>query len=235
MNISHEDDGLRQQLIMNLSDQFVIQENLYTYGNREYKFWSLVDPNSLLDEATLEAPHEQLEWQPYWGQLWDASHGMCHELVQMNVSGLSVLDLGCGLGIVGAVAASLGAQVLLADNAPPALEFARLNCWPWRSQVSIELVDWTNDDLGRKFDLILGADIIYDSATLAELSVFFRKHTNAGSRILLSEPSRAMTNDLIKTICGLGWRSSQKVGQVSGVETRIRFFELIPQIEHVVQ
>src|SRR5687767_3613897 len=44
---------------------------------------------------------------------------------------VSVLDLGCGMGLAGTAAAALGHRVTFADLEAPALLFARLNSLPW--------------------------------------------------------------------------------------------------------
>ena len=73
-----------------------------------------------------------------------------------------VLDLGCGMGLAGTVAAALGAHVLFADLEPPALLFAALNSLPWRDRIRTRRTNWRTDDLGQQFPLILGADILYE-------------------------------------------------------------------------
>ena len=84
----------------------------------------------------------ELLWQPYWAEDWESSRALCRLLLNRAIQGISILDLGCGLGLTGAVAASRGAKVILADNARPALEFSEINCWKWNHLCSYREVDW---------------------------------------------------------------------------------------------
>ncbi|HMO14319.1 MAG TPA: methyltransferase [Pirellulaceae bacterium] len=226
MSNSTEQDGERQQLLNRLSRSYEIHERTLRFGSTDFHFWALVDPNTLLDEVTLQASHAELPWQPYWGQLWDATHGLCEELMHLDLEDRTVLDLGCGLGIAGAVAASRGARVLLADNAIPALDFAKLNCWLWRDQTKVQFLDWNTDDLQQKFDLIVGADIVYDSTAIPGLSRFLRKHVACDSRILLSETYRVMTDDLIKLFRQDRWKIRERTCPPQLDRRKVRIFEL---------
>ena len=65
---------------------------------------------------------------PYWTELWPAAVAMAHYIVQrLPLDGRRVLELGCGLGLVGVVAALHGARVLCTDYEEAALAFARHN------------------------------------------------------------------------------------------------------------
>ena len=221
----------RQALLDHLETQYRLKELKFNFGDEAFVFWGLANPESILDEMTLEASHDQLSWQPYWAQLWDAAIGMCHELAQRSeLAGKRVLDLGCGLGATGAVAAAKGANVLMVDNAPPALEFAILNSWQWRDCVQAQRLDWTTGNLDEKFDWILGADIVYDPRDLQQLDSFWRKHLSSSGQVLLSEPSRAMTGDLMKTLSQLGWSWHEYSREFPGIDCEIQFFEMSPDV-----
>ena len=113
----------------------------------------------------------------------------------LSLSSMSLLDLGCGMGLSGSVAAALGARVMFADIEPPALLFARLNSLPWRRRVRARRVNWKTDQLGEKFDVILGADIVYERGQWEYLEPFWRGHLKPGGVVMLGEPGR-QTGDL---------------------------------------
>src|SRR5262245_44485176 len=63
---------------------------------------------------------------PYWAELWPAAVAMAHYMTErLPLTGRRVLELGCGLGLVGIVAALQGARVLSTDYEAAALAFAR--------------------------------------------------------------------------------------------------------------
>jgi predicted nicotinamide N-methyase len=117
-----------------------------------------------------------------------------------------VLDLGCGMGLSGTSAAALGARsILFADLEAPALLFARLNSLPSAPRVRARRTDWRRDNLRQRFDLILGADILYERKQWDHLEPFWRAHLAPGGSILLGEPGRP-TGDLFpEWIRPRGW------------------------------
>lgn len=165
---------------------------------------------------------------PYWAQLWESSLGMgaflVHHWAQMNppdhpsaVARLAkrlmsqrgrarVLDLGCGMGLTGAVAARLGAEVTFADLEPAALLFARLNSLRDSAHCHYRRLNWRTDTLDRHFDLILGADVLYERRQWEPLDRFFRQHLAPGGAVLLGEPGRVTGDDYPAWITQRGWQ-----------------------------
>ncbi|CAN9498124.1 unnamed protein product [Ophioblennius macclurei] len=102
--------------------------------------------------------------------VWDAAVVMCMylELGEVELRGKKMIELGAGAGLVGIVAAILGAQVTVTDRLP-ALDLLTTNVkfnLPADSlgSASVSELNW-GQNLERYppggFDLILGADIVY--------------------------------------------------------------------------
>ncbi|XP_063827385.1 protein N-lysine methyltransferase METTL21D-like [Ostrinia nubilalis] len=108
--------------------------------------------------------------------VWDASLVLAKYLETMCqhkpdfLSGIKVLELGSGLGVVGLTAATLGAQVTLTDL-PEALPLLRLNINENKTKIgsmggyataeSLVWGDSTSEILKEEFDMIVMADCVY--------------------------------------------------------------------------
>ena len=207
---------LRQRLLNRLHRRYLTVTQPMEIGSLRFAFTRIADPDRVLDEVAEEADRlervsgkrnadEQLHL-PYWAELWDSALGVARFLVRHPPTrGALVLDLGCGMGLAGAVAAGLGARVTLADLEPPALLFARLNSLPWRRRVRTRRIDWRNQTLSCRFDLILGADILYERAQWEYLERFWRAHVADGGAIVLGEPGRQTGDGFLDWIGSREW------------------------------
>ncbi len=169
---------------------------------------------------------------PYWAELWDSSIGIAQYLLRLlpgRLDGQSALDLGCGMGLAGCVAAHLGAAVCFADLEPDALLFARLNSLPYAERVRARRLDWRHDRLSERFDLILGADILYERSQWEWLETFWLGHLACGGRVLLGEPGRQTGEQFLAWIANRPWQVHQFSETVPSRPTPIRLFELTPQ------
>jgi predicted nicotinamide N-methyase len=200
-------DRLRRHLLYRIHQRYETTTQRVRFGNAEFDFTRIKDPDSVLDQVAEEEDRRERRSQrrldgdelhlPYWAELWDSAPGLAQFLVKRHSTAtpLSVLDLGCGMGLSGTVAAALGHRVLFADLESPALLFATLNSVPFRDRVRTRRLDWQRDTLDERFDLILGADILYERAQWQHLEPFWRRHLAPGGAIVLGEPGR-QTGDL---------------------------------------
>lgn len=194
----------RLKLLARLQRQRRIVTEPLVVGQLSWPFTRVANPDQVLVEMERQS---NSTWQPYWVEVWSSGRVLAEQLERCELAQWKVLDLGCGLGTVGAVAAARGARVLMVDAAPPALLFARLNSWPWRKRVATRRLDWRCDTLGsRRFRLIVGADILYERSEWEYLEPFWRRHLERGGQVLLGEPGRRVGDEFERWLHDRGWQ-----------------------------
>lgn len=243
MTAAQPDDStsrLRQELLARIQRRFETITDTYEIGGRSFSFLRIADPNRVLDEIAEaedrreresgERQHGDQLHLPYWAELWDSALAVVRMLAQerhtMGLENRRVLDLGCGMGLTGSVAAMFGAQVTFADLETPALLFARYNSLPWRERVEARRVNWRTDHLGECYDLIIGADILYERAQWEALELFWREHLARGGEVLLGEPGRPTGDLFIDWIQARRWRLLIRNQPVETRSTPVRLFWL---------
>ena len=143
-----------------------------------------VSPEDLIDE---EAFAED-EFLPYWAELWPAATALAEALP--DVSGLRVVELGCGLGVTSLVAATKGARVTATDWAPEAIELLRANAERNGIALRAEVRDW-REPWDERFDLALAADVLYERRNVEPLLARLRELAPAALVGLAGRPYEA--------------------------------------------
>lgn len=150
-----------------------------------------VDPDSLLaDEDVLEASRTD-DYMPYWASLWPAASQMAGVLSEADWSpGTPVLELGCGLGLVGIAGLRRGWDVLMTDYEPQAVSAAALNAerngYPG---VRTQVLDWRNPPAS-EWPLVLACDVLYESRNHEPLLAALVRLVAAGGCCWLGDPGR---------------------------------------------
>jgi 2-polyprenyl-3-methyl-5-hydroxy-6-metoxy-1,4-benzoquinol methylase len=199
----------RARLLARMRRRYPLKCRVVNVSGMALEITGVEDPDQVLlemEQGILAAGREEPRWQPYWAESWESAVALGNCVAEWQLASKSVLDLGCGLGLAGIVAAARGADVLLADAAPPALLFARYNAWPWRDQVRTARIDWREDRIQRQFDLILGADVLYDLQDWPYLHAFWRQHLRPGGAVLIGEPGRRSADDWPAWAQTQGWQ-----------------------------
>lgn len=242
MQSPHNHIGRRLRLLARIHRRFETVTEPLRVGELALNFTRIADPNRVLDQVAAEEDRrdklagkrrdgEELHL-PYWAELWDSSLAIIEFLAQIlpqfDITKMSVLDLGCGMGLTGTVAAAMGAKVLFADLEPEALLFARLNAIKYHNRIRTRRLNWQTARLSEQFDLIIGADILYDKTQWVFLEPFWRRHLRAGGTVLLGEPGRQTGDLFLEWIKPYPWSLTQVKKNVSTRSAPIRIFQLKP-------
>jgi predicted nicotinamide N-methyase len=160
---------------------------------REIELWCVAELESLVDARELLRADNPPD-PPYWALPWIGARAIAARLLDsLPASGASVLEIGCGLGLAGVAAGLGGASVMFSDYVPAALEFANANAELNKLRAyETRLADFTRDHLGRVFDLVIAADVVYEPPSYEPLVAFLDEHVVAeGGQVLLTESLRA--------------------------------------------
>ncbi len=135
----------------------------------------LIDPDGMdvpLTEAETSAIFEN---PPYWSFCWGSGKALAQQLLQNPdlVRGKTVLDFGCGSGVVAIAAVKAGAaRVIACDIDPVALAATRHNARLNNVELAY-LEDFFS--LQESVDVLLAADVLYDPDNLPLLRAFCEK------------------------------------------------------------
>jgi ETFB lysine methyltransferase len=150
-----------------------------------------------------EKEFQQEDRFPYWAELWPSSVGLGEHILENRdyFNGKKVLELGCGLGLAGIAARAAGADVVFSDYDPLALEFTRRNFKRnFNQQPRAQLLDWRSPVLQDTYDIIIGADILYERKMLNPVLETCRQGLGEDGLMYMAEPGRIVAGDFLKTI-----------------------------------
>lgn len=175
----------------------IVEEEVLAGGRR----WRLLRPAEV--ELTPETDPDAI---PFWMDLWESSVALAGYL-RLHAGRLPrrALELGSGLGMAGLGAAASGLEVVLSDVFPDALAFARLNALRNGLDLTCVAFDWRRPALGRRFPLVLGADLLYEPTLHAPLRGALSACLEPGGLALLADPSRRYGLDFMAGLESQGW------------------------------
>ena len=153
--------------------------------------FSLVHPRdaeALIDEAAFNRD----ERLPYWADVWPASIALARRVRGLSGKGHSLLELGCGVGLVAAAALRAGFDVTATDYYDEALTFARMN---GLSNAGREphtmLLDWRQLPAAiPAFDVVAASDVLYERTLGALVARTIAMTLAENGRALISDPGR---------------------------------------------
>jgi predicted nicotinamide N-methyase len=140
---------------------------------------------------------------PYWADVWPSSIILAEKLLELDGSGRTALELGCGVGLSTLAATSAGFDVLSTDYYEDALDVTRANVFRNLGTVArTRLVDWRHfpEDLGT-FDLVFASDVLYEKEYAELLPILLRRLLVPGGIALIADPGRVAAPVFVEA-CG---------------------------------
>ena len=159
-----------------------------------FGLWVLDDPDATLDAITQEEFDRNDERMPYFAMVWASAESLVLKVLDgPRRDGQHVLDLGCGLGACGFAAASMGARVTFFDWEPRALEIVTASAHKQQAapgMFDLHVGDWRQPPPFGPFDLILGADVLYERRNAPAVAAFLARHLKPGAEAWIADPGR---------------------------------------------
>jgi predicted nicotinamide N-methyase len=202
MDLAEVHSYVLSQLPPKLAERLPLETVSVPIGGRIWRIITVQNQDELLAVA------DQLEHIPYGYLLWESAIGLAQLLLEHYpvLTGKRILELGCGVGLPGLVAAHLGADVWQTDHEQNALMLATVNA---RQNGVTNLqqfaADWRTWAHSVRYDLLLGADILYERAMHPFLETIFWQNLAPQGRLLLSDPSRPQALDFVAAMEKRGW------------------------------
>lgn len=165
-------------------------------GIKGRKF-TLLTPKFIEEHIDSETPLHDF---PLWAKVWEASWVLADFIAGLPTDpGKRFIEIGCGLGLVGVVAASFGHKVVMTEHNAEALGFARanveLNHCP---DVEILDLDWNSPSLYGRFDYIVGSEVVYHEKDFEPLKNLFERLLKPEGEVILCEGVRRTSLDFFK-------------------------------------
>src|SRR5262245_32394854 len=161
--------------------------------------------DGLLDHPAVHRAFDEDEYMPYWADLWPAARMLAKAILRESWAGQGALEFGCGLGLPGVVALSVGLHVTFSDYDPCALRFAadnaRINGF---TDFQTLLLDWRNPPADLKVPVLLGSDLIYEIRNVEPMVQFIKHVLAPGGLCLITDQDRVPAQALRETLSAQG-------------------------------
>ena len=220
---SRDVGALRDRLVR----RFRTVSSVLRVDDRELSLIHPANAEDLIDEAEFERD----ERLPYWADIWPSARVLATHVARLKGRGRSLLELGCGAGLVATSAALAGFRVCATDYYEDALRFTELNVAEHTGEVpETRLVDWRKlpRDLGR-FDLVVGSDVLYERAYGGLVARAVDITLKRGGEAVIADPGRIAADDFVRDAAerGLQLVAHEQVPFVEGaIRQKISLYRL---------
>lgn len=149
---------------------------------------------------------------PLFGLVWPSSKVLANLMLDYDVKGLRILEVGCGIGLSSLILNQREMDISATDYHPEVKSFLEKNVKLNEGKpIPFTRTGWAdeNDDLG-KFDLIIGSDLLYESDHSELLSEFIENHSNKECEVIIVDPGRGNFNKFSQKMVDFGYEHSRR-------------------------
>lgn len=183
-------------------------------GAFDLKLETFKDLDQTIDDLCASLPQDSKidplseDLCPYFGVVWPSAIALSKELLRLEkvLQDKTLLELGCGLAIPSFVASTLKAKVLATDFHQDVEPFLKANQKLNQISFNYQKLNWNQDDLGQKFDFVIGSDILYESRHPQAVAKALIKFVKPQGEIILADPGRSYLQQFVTSMNQLGFK-----------------------------
>ena len=150
------------------------------------------------------------QW-PLFGVVWPSSMVLAHLMVDFDIAGKRILEVGCGMALTSLLLNHRQADITATDYHPESEDFLLQNVNLNKGKpIPFVRTGWADapSNLG-KYDLILGSDLLYETEHVDLLADFIDQHANPRCEVIIVDPGRGHHARFSKKMVRLGYSHSQ--------------------------
>jgi predicted nicotinamide N-methyase len=192
-----------------LRRRFRVVDTPVVVGARELDILHPESAEDLIDERDFERD----ERLPYWAELWPSSRVLGEHLLAQAAKGRSLIELGCGAGLVSTCAALAGFDVVVSDYYEDALRFAQVNASRNDAPVPREmLLDWRYLPAGLpRFDVVVASDVLYERSYGRIIAQVISSLLEPGGTAFLADPGRVGREEFVRALGSAGLEPARRI------------------------
>jgi predicted nicotinamide N-methyase len=169
----------------------IVRETVYI-EDRTYQIDLPGQADKLQKHPAVRDANARDDYMPYWAELWPASRMLAKAIMHEPwPPGAEALEIGCGLGLPGIAALSMGVRVTFSDYDACALRFAadnaRLN---GHESFRTMQLDWRSPPEDLRAPVILASDLVYEMRNVEPVVAFIKKVLQPSGMCLLTDQDR---------------------------------------------
>lgn len=149
---------------------------------------------------------------PLFGVIWPSGEVLAHCMLDYDVRGKRILEVGCGIGLASLVLNHRLADITATDHHPEAGSFLERNVnLNQGNKIPFVRTGW--DDGEKKlgvFDLIIGSDLLYENGHVESLAAFINLHARQRCDVVIVDPGRGHHARFSRKMNTLGYSLCQK-------------------------
>ncbi|MBK6983009.1 MAG: SAM-dependent methyltransferase [Betaproteobacteria bacterium] len=172
---------------------YQVETSTHRIAALDYQVRALADRRQFSDpEGEAERAGVTPASWPMFGVVWPAGVALAEAMAVIAIAGRRILEVGCGLGLASLVLARRGADITASDHHPLAGEFLRHNTdLNHMAPIPFSLAPWGGPDPGiGRFDLVIGADVLYEHEHPKLLAGFLALHANPIVQFVMADAGR---------------------------------------------